>query len=399
VDERQEQPFPMENAAKGARPLKILIAIGVSRQKEAGAAGVVLNHAAELAKRGHAVDCWFLEDVLQRPAHPKRLEALFFAAAISRRIRKDPGKYDVVNLHAPWGCVYGVWRRLFGGTELPPYVLTMQGSEERYVRAMLLEHGKGRAWNFSWKNRVWHRVYHQTMYDSSIRTADFGVVANREAWICAELRYKRKPGLIWYVPNGTEAQFFIPREFPEKTACNLLFVGTWLDRKGIYYLADAFALLAKKQTQMRLTVAGTSAPAEQVQGFFTPEVRDRVTVIPFLKRDDILPVYAGHDIFVFPSLVEGMPLTLLEAMATGMPVVTTNTCGMSDLVEDDVNGLLVPAADAGKLAEGIERLSQSSELRRRLGLAGQETTRRYTWERVTEKLESVFALAARDQRH
>ena len=75
-------------------------------------------------------------------------------------------------------------------------------------------------------------------------------------------------------------------------------------------------------------------------------------------------VYGSHDIFVFPSLVEGMPLTLLEAMATGMPVITTNTCGMADVVEDDVNGLLVPAADAEKLAEGIERLCQSTDLRK-----------------------------------
>ena len=78
--------------------MRILIAIGVSRQKEAGAAGVVLNHAAELTKRGHTVDCWFLEDVLERPAKPKRFEALIFARSLSRRIRGAPGKYDVVNL-------------------------------------------------------------------------------------------------------------------------------------------------------------------------------------------------------------------------------------------------------------------------------------------------------------
>jgi hypothetical protein len=54
-------------AKKGAPALRILIAIGVSRQKEAGAAGVVLNHAAELEKRGHFVECWFLEDVLEKP--------------------------------------------------------------------------------------------------------------------------------------------------------------------------------------------------------------------------------------------------------------------------------------------------------------------------------------------
>ena len=383
---------------KGARELRILIAIGVPRQKEAGAAGVVLNHAAELVKRGHTIDCWFLEDVLERPAKAKRFEALLFAIGLSRRILKEGEKYDVVNLHAPWGCVYGIWRRLFRPVGAPPYVMTMQGSEERYARAMRLEARKRRAWNFSLKNRVWHRLYHQTLYDYSIKTADYGAVANREGWICAELKYKRAPGLIWYVPNGTEERFFVSREYSEKIATRLLFVGTWLDRKGVHYLADAFDLVAKKMPTVRLTVAGCSASEAEVKDLFAAALRERVNVIPFVPRDDMAAVYAAHDIFVIPSLVEGMPLTLLEAMSTGMPVVTTNTCGMADVVEDGFNGLLVPAADTEKLAGGIERLCQSPDLRKRLGLAGQETMRRYTWERVTERMEKIFALAARNGR-
>jgi glycosyltransferase involved in cell wall biosynthesis len=300
-----------------------------------------------------------------------------------------------VNLHAPCGCIYGIWRRLFRPSGAPPYVMTMQGSEERYVRAMRLEELKGRAWNFSLKNRLWHRMYHQTMYDFSIKTADYGAVANREGWICVELKYKRAPGLIWYVPNGTEARFFVSREYPEKSSFHLLFAGSWLDRKGVYYLAAAFSLLARKMPTMRLAVAGCAVSEAVVKNCFAPELRDRVDVIPFATRDEMARLYADHDIFVFPSLVEGMPLTLLEAMATGMPVVTTNTCGMADVVEDGMNGLLVPAADAEKLAEGIERFCQSTDLRKRLGLAGQETMRRYTWERVTEQMEKVFELAAR----
>lgn len=374
--------------------LRILIAIGVSRQKEAGAAAVVLNHAAELAKRGHEVECWFLEDVLKEPGKWKRFEALRFAREIAKRIQQEPGRFDVANLHAPWGCVYGKWRHRNGNRGGPPYVLTMQGSEERYVVAMRAEQKKGRAWNFKWKNRIWHRVYHQRMYDESIKMADYGAVANREAWICAELKYGRAPGLFWYVPNGTEDRFFVTRGYSEVAASRLLFVGTWLDRKGVYYLAEGFASAARKNLALRLTVAGCGTPEAEVKKMFAAEVRERVTVIPFVKREEILDLYASHDVFVFPSLVEGMPLTLLEAMATGMPVVTTNSSGMADVVEDNVNGLLVPAADAAKVAEGIEKLCQSGELRKRLGLAGQETMRRYTWAQIAEQMEKVFALAA-----
>jgi len=374
--------------------VRILIAIGVPRQQEAGAAGVALNHARELERRGHRVDCWFLDDILGRQAKPRRFSDLSFAIAIAKRILREKGSYDVVNLHAPWGCAYGVCRKMLRRADMPPYVLTMQGSEERYVFAMRREHRKNRASNFALKNRLWHRLYHQTMYNFSIKTADYGAVANREAWICAELKYNRDPGRICFVPNGTEERFFMNRKYGQTTKPALLYVGSWLDRKGIHYLVEAFQILARKNPGIRLTVAGCLSSEDNVKSFLSPEVRDQVRVLPFVKRAEMPSVYADHDIFVFPSLVEGMPLTLLEAMASAMPVVTTNTSGMADVVEDGVNGLLVPAADAGRLADAIERLCDSVALREDVGRQAQETMRRYTWERVVEKLEAVLRLAS-----
>jgi len=376
--------------------MRLLIAIGVPRMEEAGAAGVVLHHARELEKRGHQVQCWFREDLLQRPAASERFEALSFAVAIARKILKDPNRFDVVNIHAPWGCVYGAWRKYFRPAGAPPYVLMMHGSEERYVQMMKLEDRKGRAWNFGWKNRLWHRLYHQTMFDFSIKTADYGAVVNREAWVCAELKYDRDPGHIWYVPNGTEENFFIERQYTDTADLRLLYVGTWIDRKGVFYLAEAFQRLAEKMPGIALTVAGCGASPEKVKQSFAPEIRDRVLVIPFTSRADMPALYAAHDIFVFPSLVEGMPLTILEAMATGMPVVTTNSSGMCDVVEDGFNGLIVPTADAEELADAVERLCYSVEMRSSLGLNAQQTMRRYTWCQVTRKLEKVLMLAMRN---
>jgi glycosyltransferase involved in cell wall biosynthesis len=277
--------------------------------------------------------------------------------------------------------------------------MTMQGSEERYVQAMRIEDRKGRASHFSWKNRAWHRVYHQMLYDCSIRSADFGAVANREAWILAELKYGREPGRIWFVPNGVEERFFISREYREGDASRLLYVGTWLDRKGVYYLAEAFEQVADKFPEVTLTVAGCIAPEQEVKKYFRPGLGDRIQVIPFVQREEMPAVYMEHDIFVFPSLVEGMPLTLLEAMATGMPVVATNTCGMADVITSGVNGLLVPAADGSALAAAVAQLVASSELRRQLGAAGQESARGYTWSRVTRKLAEVFELAVESEKH
>ena len=378
--------------------MRILIAIGVIRQREAGAAGVVFNHAEQLENLGHQVDCWFFDDILPSPRWPPRFRDLEFAVAVSSRIRHQPNQYDVVNLHAPWGCVYGLSRKWFPSADLPPYVFTMQGSEERFARAMKLEHQKGRAANFASKNRAWHRLYHQTMYDFSISTADYGAVANREGWILSELKYGHPPGRIWYVPNGVSENFFQPREFADTPPNRLLYVGTWLDRKGIHYLAEAFAALASRSPEIQLTIAGCIIAEEQVKAFFPAQDRNRISVIPFVARDAMPSLYASHDIFVFPSLVEGMPLTLLEAMAGAMPVVTTNTCGMSDLIVNERNGLLVPAADAGALGAAIDRLRNSPETRRNLGRCAQESARGYTWDLIARRLERVFQLTVDSRR-
>lgn len=375
--------------------MRILIATGVPRQQEAGTAAVVLNHARKLERRGHQVTCWFLEDILEKPVRWKRFEALWFAVALARRIQVRGGEFDVVNIHAPYGCAYGLWRKLGKRRGAPPYVFTMHGCEERFVRAMRLERRRGRAPNFKLKNRLWHRIYHRAMFDLSIRTATAGAVVNREGWICSEMLHRSKPGQVWYVPNGVEEKFFLDHDYVDGAASRLLYVGTWLDRKGVYYLAEAFRLLAGALPEARLTVAGCFFLQEEIRKSFVASVQDRVTVIPFVARDEMPNLYARHDLFVLPSLVEGMPLALLEAMAAGMPVVTTESSGMADVVEDGLNGLLVPPADSDSLFCALNRLCSSAELRRRLGREAQRTMQRYTWEQVTEKLEKILILAAR----
>jgi glycosyltransferase involved in cell wall biosynthesis len=376
--------------------MKILIAIGVPRQREAGAASVVFHHARELERRGHAVDCWFLDDIFAEPVRLKRFEAMSFACSVAKRIFRNRKKYDVVNLHAPWGFAYGLWRRLARPADAPPYVFTMHGSEDRYVLMMKLEHRKGRASHFGWHNRLWHCLYHQTMYDLSVRTASYGAVVNREGWICAELKQGRQPGRVRFVPNGVDESFFVHRAYSQDLRPRLLYVGTWVDRKGLYYLAEAFGIVAREYPAASLTVAGCGGAELLVKNSFAQEVQDRICVRPHVKCEDMPAVYAEHDIFVFPSLMEGMPLTLLEAMAAGMPVVTTNSSGMADVVEDGFNGLIVPPADAEALAKSITRLCESVEMRRKLGAEAENTVRRYTWERSARQMEELLTLAKQE---
>jgi glycosyltransferase involved in cell wall biosynthesis len=189
----------------------------------------------------------------------------------------------------------------------------------------------------------------------------------------------------------------VTRDYGARQTQRLLFVGSWIDRKGIHYLAEAFALFCSKVPDITLAVAGCMLPEEKIRSFFASEVRDRVHVIPLVKRPDMPALYAAHDIFVFPSLAEGMPLTLLEAMATGMPIITSDAPGMADIIEDEFSGLLVQPAEAGDLAGAMERMCRSVDLRRQLGQAAQQTARRYTWPIITQKLERILLLAGARQ--
>jgi glycosyltransferase involved in cell wall biosynthesis len=170
-------------------------------------------------------------------------------------------------------------------------------------------------------------------------------------------------------------------------------VGTWIDHKGIYYLADAFEKVLRQLPEARLTIAGCGGREENVRRCFTPAVQGALEIWPFVSRTEISSLYAEHEVFVLPSLMEGMPLVLLEAMASGMPVVTTESCGMTDLIEDGHDGLFVIPGDTDSLTSAILKICRDAELRQRLGKAAQEKMKRYTWTQSAKRHEMVFRRA------
>jgi len=378
--------------------LSILMAAGVPRRREAGAAAIIYQLSELFRSWGHAVNCLFLEDLGSNDNVPRRLIDAAYAFRLARHIRRNVSNYSVLNLHAPWGFAHALRQRLLPSRNTPPYVLTLQGSEERTVQVMRREAAKGRAPYFRWKNRQWHRVYHHQMYRQAFRGADHAIVANREAATALQMLHGLDSSQVWFVPNGVDGSFFIPRG-RQSDGSRLLFVGSWLDRKGIYYLRDAFVQLASRNSSAQLTIAGCMVAEPEVRKWFPESVQQRLHIRPQIAVVDMPRVYAENDVFVFPSLAEGMPLSLLEAMASGMPVVTTDTCGMSDLVEDGYNGLLVKPADADALARAVELLVGDGDLRVRLGVRGCETARRYTWELVGRKYLSVLELAVKSKKH
>jgi len=371
--------------------MRVLMMTGVQGSAEAGVAGIVYNLTKQLTDMGHVVKPMFFEDLLSVQNWPDRFRTIEFARSVANYVNQHRSEYDIINIHAPFGFWYGARRRRLGAQAGPPYVMTMHGLEERRMYAMAREAKKGRADYYRWKNRIWHRVYHMPTYRRSFTTADQSIVTNREALLFLQLHYNLPPDRVWFISNGVGAEFFQARTFSNGRATKLLFVGTWIDHKGIYYLSEAFEKVHSIFPDTRLTVAGCIVPEERVRPHFSPAAQSALTVLPFISRQDISRLYAEHEIFVLPSLMEGMPLVLLEAMASGLPVVTTESSGMTDLVEDSQDGLFAIPGDTNSLVAAILKLCQEADLRQRLGTAAQEKMKRHSWARAARQTEMVFS--------
>jgi glycosyltransferase involved in cell wall biosynthesis len=141
--------------------------------------------------------------------------------------------------------------------------------------------------------------------------------------------------------------------------------------KGHHVLLDAVELLAERDVPVRVTIIGDGprrAPLEE-------DVRRRglqesVYLAGAVGQDQLADHYRASDVFVLPSFAEGVPVVLMEAMATELPVVATRVGGIAELVEDEVGGLLLPPGRGDLLADALERLAAEPELRDRLGQAG-----------------------------
>jgi len=181
------------------------------------------------------------------------------------------------------------------------------------------------------------------------------------------------------------------REFPGFADGDMIigFVGWLLPIKGVMHLLKAMDIICSKHPHARLVYVGKGGSEKELK---TETERLGLTAnVKFLGwRDDIDKIMPLFDIFVLPSLNEGMGRVLVEAMAAARPVVASNVGGIPDLVKPGESGILVPPGDAQALATGIMRLIDQPEVARKMGQQGRRLSRHYSMEMMIEKIESLY---------
>jgi glycosyltransferase involved in cell wall biosynthesis len=186
-----------------------------------------------------------------------------------------------------------------------------------------------------------------------------------------------EPSRSAIVPYGVNAEWLqiVPRPIPRR----VLFVGTAELRKGIHYLAMAAENLNTRGCNYEFRIAGNVS--EQIAR--RTECR-HLTFLGRVPRDQMYGEFERADVFVLPSLAEGSAESVYEAMACGVPVVTTSSAG--SVIRHGIDGLIVPERDPAALADSIAQIVEDRALRERMSIAARERARDYTWDRYGERL-------------
>jgi glycosyltransferase involved in cell wall biosynthesis len=179
-----------------------------------------------------------------------------------------------------------------------------------------------------------------------------------------------------------------PRATGECDKKTLLFVGRMAHEKGLEYLLPAVRLLVNKKIPVELLVVGDGSERNAIERQIQLlEIGNNVRLLGFVKFGSALnKLYERAQVFVLPSLSEGIPKVILEAMAKGVPVVATDVGGIPAVVRHEDNGLLVPPHDARALAAAIESVLLETGLADRLRKQGYQFVGEHTLERQAEKL-------------
>jgi glycosyltransferase involved in cell wall biosynthesis len=168
-----------------------------------------------------------------------------------------------------------------------------------------------------------------------------------------------------------------------------LYVGRLAAEKRVDFVLEAFrrASAMVPRGVMHLILAGTGPCEPELRAAAPPEV----TFLGFLDRQTRLPdLYANCDAFVFGSLTETLGLVVLEAMASGLPVIAAPAGGVQDHLRDGVNGLAYDPDDAAAMARAMVLLAGEYELARRLSRAARRTAESLSWERELDRLDASY---------
>jgi len=205
---------------------------------------------------------------------------------------------------------------------------------------------------------------------------------------------------VQVLPMGVDTGFFAPPERRYAGVFTILAVGRLVEKKGLTYLIEACRLLIAEGHALRCLIAG-DGPLRSALATQAASLGDRVTFLGPLTREQVRTEMQAASAFVLPSVIaadgdrEGMPVVLLEAMASGLPVVASHTVGIPELIRDHSEGRLVPPGDAPALAHALKRLLLHPDEAEALGQRARQRSLAFDQTVTARRLLALFDGAGR----
>jgi glycosyltransferase involved in cell wall biosynthesis len=252
---------------------------------------------------------------------------------------------------------------------------------------------------------AWVLPGHYRLWRTSASAVDRYIAVSQEVAEGWQHELRLRPEQVVVVPNGVDTGHFYPS--PEKRAQArqrlglspdrpvLLYVGRLESEKGVHLAVRA---LKEQPAEPVLLIAGAGHYGSTLHHLAAQlGLTERVRFLGFVGHEELPDLLNAADIFVMPSLCqEGLPLSVVEAMACGLPVVATAVGGIPTAVEDNVSGALFPLGDVAALSERLRRLIEAPQLRHQLGAAARARAEaRFSQAQMAAAYEAVFAAVLR----
>ncbi|MCS7124306.1 MAG: glycosyltransferase family 4 protein [Candidatus Bathyarchaeota archaeon] len=207
---------------------------------------------------------------------------------------------------------------------------------------------------------------------------------------------------VHVIYNGVDINKFKPTDEKDKVKREMgfvddkvvLYVGRLYRRKGLRTLLKAVPFILRKIKDVKFVISGKGFRNEEKELRVLAsklKVEKNVFFLGYTPDDKLPKLYQAAEVFVLPSVYEGMPFTLLEALASGLPVVATNVGGIPEVVNHGENGLLVKSQDLQGLVEGILYLLENPDFAHEMGLSGRKTVEKnFSWQKVARQVLEVY---------
>ncbi len=197
------------------------------------------------------------------------------------------------------------------------------------------------------------------------------------------------------IPNGIDTSRFRPglEPIPELSQYSpkILFVGRFEPRKGLKYLLQAFPLIIEEFPSVKLIVVGRGILERYYRRYVEEHIKEHVIFTGHASPEDLPRYYASCDIYCSPATgQESFGIVLLEAMATGMPIVASDISGYKRVMEDGKEGLFFKACDVQSLADRIIHMLRNRDMMARMGKQGRQKALTYDWKLVTKQVVSYY---------